>query len=414
MAAPERRELPEGLVGHLVDGRYRIKKYLAAGSFGYVYLAEQELLGETIRPVAFKLLKSMDLEQGQIREVFRDALAVIRLSQDSKEHPDLRHIVQVWDVGCCHDWSDRGYVVMELMDSDLESKIRGGVGLPVRLALDYCCQLARGMKLAHGLEQPILHRDIKPGNILMTRDGILKVADFGASANLSRVVGLVAGAGDLTCQAPESLEGTFVPASDVYSLGLLFYQMFTGRHPFRDLMTELARKPEMTIREQSSRHRQRRSKPITPMPELKEELHEHPALVRAVMRCLREDPAERFADAGELSAALDSIAAGREVDGPSPGPEDGPTPQFLFQQAKLSFEEGKAEQARGFLDRLFALETGIEPRLMGQALYLSGKIRLEFGGSVEQAQKELHRAWQDYGLKEAWEYRNRWLKQRRN
>ncbi len=210
-------ELPE------VSG-YRVEGVLGHGGMGIVYRAWHLRLD---RAVALKMLLAGPYARPEERERFlREAQAVAAL-----RHPN---IVQVHDVG---EVDGRPYFTMELVEGgDLAEQIQG-VPQPARQAADLVATLADAVHAAH--QSGIVHRDLKPSNILLTEDGTPKVTDFGLARRLEGDGGLtLSGAplGTPSYMAPEQARGdkdAIGPATDVYALGAILYELLTGRPPFR-------------------------------------------------------------------------------------------------------------------------------------------------------------------------------------
>jgi serine/threonine-protein kinase len=274
----------ETRVGSLVSGKYRIELRLGAGAVGEVFRARNVLLG---RDVAIKFLRREHLQNEELVERFlREAQAVSRV-----RHP---HVVDVLDVGV---EDDAPYIVQELLlGEDLCSHVtRKGGKLAPRAALERLLPAVDGV--AHAHERGVVHRDLKPENIFLARtdDGVVpKVLDFGISkvktGNLrATVTGSVFGTPGY--MSPEQVR-SFADAdarADVWSLGVILYELVAGRIPFESqeanaLMVEVCTRPPFPFAQAA---------PEAP-----------PGLVAIVNRCLAQDPAERYADAGALAAAL--------------------------------------------------------------------------------------------------------------
>ncbi|GEC10088.1 hypothetical protein SSP24_77430 [Streptomyces spinoverrucosus] len=205
----------------LVAGRYRLDGPVGRGGMGEVWRATDELLGRT---VAVKLLAA-EADEAAVRRFRREAEIAARLS-----HP---HVVALYDAGA-HE--GRLFLVMEFVDGgSLAGELAAhGVLSPERVA-HLAAQIAEGLSAAH--RQGVIHRDIKPANLLLSSDGTVKIADFGVARTAHETAVALTATGQLlgtsTYLAPERAVGRPAgPASDVYSLGCVLYELLTGRPPF--------------------------------------------------------------------------------------------------------------------------------------------------------------------------------------
>jgi beta-lactam-binding protein with PASTA domain len=274
------------LIDSLFDGRYRILKRIGSGGMANVYLAEDEVLG---RRVAIKILNERHAGDEQFVERFRrEAKSAAGLS-----HPN---IVSIYDRG---EAEGTYYIAMEHLDGrNLKELILARGPAPPRIAIDYARQILGALAFSH--RNGIVHRDIKPHNVLLDSEGRLKVTDFGiARAGTSQMTEAGSIVGTAQYLSPEQARGEAVdPRSDLYSLGVVLYELLTGHVPFGgDSPVEIAMKHLST-------------KPKLPS-ELREGLPEELDLV--VMRALAKDPDERYQTAEEFAADLERIAAGGGV-----------------------------------------------------------------------------------------------------
>src|SRR5919199_3371967 len=206
----------------LIDKRYELRGLVGSGGMADVYLAHDSVLD---RDVALKLLKDRHASNEEFVERFkREAQSAASLSH--------RHIVPVFDAGEAGD--GLYYIAMEyLPGGTLKDRIMSKGALPVRTAAAAALQIAEALQAAH--EQGMIHRDIKPHNILVTYSGHVKVADFGIAraAEATTISDLGEILGSVKYMSPEQAMGEAVgPASDLYSLGVVFYEMLTGKVPF--------------------------------------------------------------------------------------------------------------------------------------------------------------------------------------
>ena len=273
----------------LVDGRYRILTRIGSGGMADVYAAQDTHLG---REVAIKLLH---------RRFARDTQFVERFRREASSAAGLQHpnVVNVFDRGE-HDGTY--YIAMEhLRGRPLKDLVADGP-MPQERAIDLGIQMLEAAGFAH--RRGVIHRDFKPHNVIVeSHDGgdVAKVTDFGiARAGASEMTETGSIMGTAHYLSPEQAQGHAVtPASDLYSIGVVIYEMLTGRVPFAgDSAVAIALK--------------HLSEPPPPPSSLRPDVH--PALEAAVMRALEKDPAARYRDAEEFVAALrrarEAIASG--------------------------------------------------------------------------------------------------------
>ncbi|HET9718572.1 MAG TPA: protein kinase [Solirubrobacteraceae bacterium] len=276
------------LTGRALDGRYELHRLLGEGTFGRVYRAHDRRLA---RAVAVKVIKPWWAEDPEwVRRFEREAQLMAGASD--------RRIVQIFDV--CHTRDALYYVAELITGRSLEAHLRDGP-LALERAGDVAGQLALALGSAHAGR--IVHGDVKPANVLISRDGTVKVTDFGLARVLGGTSAGLSGtiAGTPTYMAPEQARGVLTAASDVYSAGVVLYEMLAGRPPFAgDAPVEVA-----------LRHLQ------DPPPPLGAAV---PAgLQEVVLRALAKDPDERFRDGGELAAALAGGVGAERVARSRPG-----------------------------------------------------------------------------------------------
>ncbi len=285
-----------GVQGQVLSNRYELQGRLGSGGMSSVYRAQDSVLERT---VAVKVLaEHLSDDEKFVARFRREALAVAKLI-----HP---HIVQVYDTGVDND---RHYIVMEYVEGRSGAQLLQTLGtLPANVAAEIGIQACAGLEYAH--RHGIIHRDVKPGNLMViggpaARDGdsadgemSVKLTDFGiaraeAQTRLTQVGSVVGTAAYL---APEQARGEeATPAADVYALGVVLYQLLTGRLPYEG--STLA---ELAIRRENER-------PLSPtsydssIPE---------TLSAAVLGALENDPEQRYTTARSLADALRAGAAG--------------------------------------------------------------------------------------------------------
>jgi eukaryotic-like serine/threonine-protein kinase len=259
---------------------------------GEVYRARDPRLK---REVAIKVLpQALSLDPDRLRRFEQEALATAALN-----HPN---ILAVFDIG-----TNQGspYVVSELLEGEtLRERLRGG-SLAVRKALDYALQIANGLAAAH--EKGIIHRDLKPENLFLTKDGRVKILDFGLAKltqtesgvhnslpTLTHATELGTVMGTAGYMSPEQVRGAVVdPRSDIFSFGVILYEMLSGKRAFHrdtpaDTMSAILKEDP---------------------PELSEtNRNVSPALERVLQHCLEKNPEQRFHSARDLAFDLDSVS----------------------------------------------------------------------------------------------------------
>ncbi|WEV70336.1 Stk1 family PASTA domain-containing Ser/Thr kinase [Lactobacillus sp. ESL0785] len=266
--------------GYLLGDRYRIIDTLGEGGMANVYLAEDIILQ---RKVAVKILRlDLQREPQTLARFQREALATSELS-----HPN---IVMVLDVGTDHGLP---YMVMEYVSGpDLKDYIRQNSPLDLHDVVRIMDQILSAMALAH--KHNVIHRDLKPQNILMDKRGNIKIADFGIAVALNQnsITQTNSAVGSVHYMSPEQTRGGLVTKqSDIYSLGIILYELITGSVPFNgDTAVAIALK-----------HAQE------PIPSIKEKDPKVPqALENVVLKATAKDPRDRYNSAQEMQADLDT------------------------------------------------------------------------------------------------------------
>ncbi len=263
-------------VGQRLDN-YLLLRRLGAGSFGEVYLAEQVYHK---RHVAVKVLPQ--LSDNELPNFLNEA-RTIRL-----KHP---HIVQVIDFGIGENRIP--FIVMDYIpNGTLRQHYPKGTILPLETIVLYTKQVAAALKYAH--DEKLIHRDVKPENILLRSKHDVVLSDFGIAtiAHGSRSQSLQEMAGTITYMAPEQVQGKAVVASDQYALGVIVYEWLSGGRPFKGSPMELA-----------TQHM------LVPPPPLREKVPGiSPAVEQVVLTALQKDPNKRFADVQVFADALEQAA----------------------------------------------------------------------------------------------------------
>src|ERR1700753_710143 len=269
------------LLGTTLNGRYRLEARIGAGGMSTVYRALDETLQ---RQVAIKLMnREVTSDSDQLERFRREARAVAQLS-----HP---HIVGVIDAG---EDEGRPYIVFEYVEGEtLKERLRGLGRLPIAEAVAYGIEIARALGVAHA--RHIVHRDVKPQNVLIDEEGSAKVTDFGIARTMDEegltADGRVLGTTDYV--SPEQALGRPVTGqSDLYSLGVVLYEMLTGEVPFKgENQVAVAMKH---VREQ--------------LPDVQQKRPEISAALAAVVEgATAKREADRYADDAEMITDLEDV-----------------------------------------------------------------------------------------------------------
>jgi serine/threonine protein kinase/beta-lactam-binding protein with PASTA domain len=274
------------LINTLFDGRYRIVRKLGSGGMANVYLAEDEELG---RRVAIKILNDKHANDEQFVERFR---------REAKHAAGLSHpnIVSIYDRG---EAEGTYYIAMEYLEGrSLKELISSRGPAPVAIAIEYARQILAALRVSH--RNGLIHRDIKPHNVLVDGEGRLKVTDFGiARAGPSQMTEAGSIVGTAQYLSPEQAQGAPVSeSSDLYSVGIVLYELLTGELPFSgESPVEIAMK--------------HLSKVPPPPSQLRAEIPHDLDLV--VTRALAKNPDDRYQSADEMDADLARVARGMHV-----------------------------------------------------------------------------------------------------
>jgi serine/threonine-protein kinase len=280
------------LPGRLLASRYRIVALLGKGGMGEVYRADDLTLGQ---PVALKFLPDEAARDEGLLERFRNEVRIAR----RVSHPN---VCRVYDVG---DVDGHTFFTMEYVDGeDLASLLRRIGRLPPDKALDISRQLCAGIAAAHS--KGVLHRDLKPANIMLDGRGQVVVTDFGLAGLTDDIRGNEIRSGTPAYMAPEQLAGKEVSVrSDIYALGLVLYEVFTGKRAFTEKSSA------------SNRGDRTPSRPSSVVKDL------DPVVERVILHCLETEPTARPATVPSVAAALpggDPLAAALAA-GETPSPQ---------------------------------------------------------------------------------------------
>jgi serine/threonine-protein kinase len=298
----------------VVDGRYRVLHRLGSGGMADVYVAQDLQLG---RKVALKILYRRFAEDSEFVERFRREAS----SAAGLQH---QHVVSVYDRG---EYDGTYYIAMEYLEGrSLKTIVQQEAPLDPDRAIDLTIQVPRAARFAH--RRGIIHRDLKPHNVIVDADGRAKVTDFGiARAGASDMTQTGSIMGTAQYLSPEQAQGHAVSAaSDIYSVGIMLYELLTGRVPFEG---------ESAVTVALKQVNERPTPPSAYNPAVTPELEE------AVMRALEKDPARRYPDADAFIAALQAARDGTAtaVLAAPPPPVDPPSEVYAYPEEPLAPRE---------------------------------------------------------------------------
>jgi eukaryotic-like serine/threonine-protein kinase len=291
-----------------IIGKYKILSTIGSGGFGTVYLAEDTWID---KKVALKVPHKQNLDFG---ELLREPRLLATLN-----HPNIVTILTA------EKQENIFFIVMEFVPGEtLESIVARKSALDLPLALDYTCQICNAVDHAH--RHGVLHRDLRPSNVIVSDNGLLKVADFGTSRFLEIAAHGTTVIGSPPYMAPEQFDGKAVFASDLYSLGVTMFQMLTGALPYA---------PPSPADLERLKRGELLTGPRLKNPKIPK------AINRIVLKAMAPDIPARYQRAGEL---LDDLLAAREAPGRR-GPRPTPPPESAVGdvqdiQSRLKAREG--------------------------------------------------------------------------
>ena len=328
-------------------GHYEFLRKIGAGGSGVVYLATDTLLQ---RPVVLKLLKrgAQSLEQVRATQLREARLA------SAIDHPNVCAIYDVGEASTTDGGEDEAYIVMQYIPGKSLDKVIAEGPASLQLVLSAGIQIADGLHAAHQLG--IFHRDLKPANVMLTDGGLIKILDFGLARKLSRdeadfdpatpgrhtppapEATYTAKGGTIAYMAPEQfVTGRSSVQSDVFALGVILYELASGRHPFH--------------RPDAPEFQTIRAVQFADPPNLREIVPELPVeLESVILRCLEKQPSARFASAADVREGLRTIMKAMQLDAVGmPGDAISQVPA----QGRLELESPEEEKrATGILSML--------------------------------------------------------------
>ncbi len=390
--------------GVVIADRYRLDRFLNEGAFGAVFKAGHIAYGMELREVAIKIARRPMMES-ETRQIFGDALIMTKVVDSVPDAEMKQHFVIVHDAGCCPEngqLAGHPYMVMEFVNGiSLEGCLRAG-RFPLKRTMNYFDQILKAMAFMHGQvittedgkSRPIIHRDLKPGNILVTRrkdtPDVLKITDFGLAMEVDLLLGWVESGGTLSYLAPESFSHKISsPQSDVYMLGLIFYEMLSGENPFAEVGIHLRDTDEENYEEMCTLHLSARQLENFSCLENNEEIRQRPALKKVIRTALAADMNTRtYNNACELLAAWEQA---KTEDGELPPPKS-PWEEVrrLKGEAEQCFAVGDQERGERLLHQAMKINRDKsqvpDPMVVGSCYLLMVKCLLQ-RGKVEEAGK---------------------------
>jgi serine/threonine protein kinase len=285
--------LPEGTI---IRDTYEVERFMGQGAFAEVYRVKHRFLGRQ----AMKVFKRSGMTLPQIEEMLGEAIMLSRIG-----HPN---IVRVFDANVVEGANGLlGYFTMENVAGGSLDKYWHSHGIhlvPIATTIDILKQVCRGLSVAHREKPSIIHRDIKPQNILVgyEADGLrARVSDFGLAKSVNPLTLLATAAGTIAFKPPEAFaeQRGDSTAADVWALGTTLYLLLTDQLPYK-VSDEMGWGPTRAFIEA-----------VTPASSFNPDVN--PSLDRIIARCLEKDPAKRFQTAGDLLAALENWKPGSEM-----------------------------------------------------------------------------------------------------
>ncbi|MDB4372156.1 serine/threonine protein kinase [Mariniblastus sp.] len=282
--------------GQTIRDTYEVERYLAEGAFAEVYRVKHRFLGRQ----AMKVFKRTGMTREELDETMSEAVLLSRLA-----HPN---IVQVFDANTVMtDNGEYGYFTMENIPGGSLDKFWRSYGvklIPLETSVDLLKQVCRGLIMAHSADPPIIHRDIKPQNILIGYEGDglrARISDFGLAKQVNKLTLYATAAGTLAFKPPEVFTQAKRDsvAADIWALGVTLYMLLTDNIPF-EVDEHLGWRNCDALR-------------TPPPPPSQYNVEVNSALDRIVLECLSPDPDDRYADARKLLEALDAWNSGDDI-----------------------------------------------------------------------------------------------------
>lgn len=344
--------------GQLIKDTYEVERFLGEGAFAEVYRVKHRFLGRQ----AMKVFKCSGMKLNEIEEMLGEASLLSRIG-----HPN---IVRVFDANVLETRSGmHGYFTMENVSGGTLDKFWRSFGnkfVPVETTVDLISQVCRGLGVAHGETPPIIHRDIKPQNILIgyEANGLrARLSDFGLARQVDALTLMASAAGTLAFKPPEVFmnKKSDSPCADIYAMGVTLYMLLTDKFPY-EIDSGIGWASAETFDEEVVLPSQ-----INIMVD--------PVLENITMKCIAKESSQRFQNAHQMLTALskwekpteDNVAVGLSENAKKlfgdVDPADEVEAQRLIKQAiKLAREEGKLMQAADIMEEAFNKAPGLREK----------------------------------------------------
>jgi len=381
--------------------QYYLRRCLGEGAFGTVYLSEQRIMKQPVREVAIKITKAANITDSQIRKIFGEAIKIMKLLQESKPVKGRQHLVSIHNMGVLEQHEGRGYIVMEYVRgkslrqviNNFRSSSIDRPRMPKNVAVEYARQICTGVAVAHNMNPRIVHCDLKPENILLERSSeLIKVVDFGVASQVNELIEQAEVMGNIPqYSAAEVFYGRSNCASDIFSIGLMLYEMLTGINPF----AEVGRTEELSGALLCNAHiKSRQFTQIEPPSKYNLECRvagDH--LDDLVLKCLSFNDDDRYSSAMDLLTELEHYQAGYRLEGPFPvktgsyaTPPVAGTRQQRLDRARALFDAKNYIGAITELSRVGVEYQGEPDKLTVEIKTLLGDAQLEMGNYNSAAQ----------------------------
>lgn len=281
------------IVSRFFNGQYEVRKFLGEGSFSEVYLVKHKFLDDSR---AMKIIKEPVSDSTNTKDIFKEVQIATQLRHEN--------IISIYDAGIITGSDNLAYFVMEYvpggdLEQYLNSFAKSGISMPINIALNLMRQIVRGLNVLHSSSPPIVHRDLKLNNILLNYnacgDIVIKISDFGFSKEVTTGISDVDVVGTRPYMAPECFNKNYSQMTDIYAVGVIFYQLLTSHYPYGsdrfsidDLM---ALKPWKSDLKRPSHYNKNVSKKLDEI----------------VAKCLEFDFKKRYRNAGELLSDIELL-----------------------------------------------------------------------------------------------------------